>query len=153
MRQHVQLLPALQTPADWSRSHFSVSGCLNLLCTTAQVQKLQRACLQNPVKVEVSAKYTTVDTLRQQYLFVPAKHKVCFPCHRFRIPATQQLLSIGTSGLPARSPSAISPELQACRRSCMLLVQAVHSARGFHAVHSDCGSHYQLAHHYRLCAS
>jgi hypothetical protein len=42
-----------------------------------QVQKLQRACLQNPVKVEVSAKYTTVDTLRQQYLFLPAKHKVC----------------------------------------------------------------------------
>jgi hypothetical protein len=41
-----------------------------------QVQKLQRACLQNPVKVEVSAKYTTVDTLRQQYLFLPAKHKV-----------------------------------------------------------------------------
>jgi hypothetical protein len=45
-------------------------------CHLPQVQKLQRACLQNPVKVEVSAKYTTVDTLRQQYLFVPAKHKV-----------------------------------------------------------------------------
>jgi ATP-dependent RNA helicase DDX47/RRP3 len=45
---------------------------------TSKVQKLQRACLQNPVKVEVSAKYTTVDTLRQQYLFVPAKHKDCY---------------------------------------------------------------------------
>ena len=43
---------------------------------TTKVAKLQRACLQNPVKVEVDAKYRTVDTLRQQYLFIPAKHKV-----------------------------------------------------------------------------
>ena len=42
---------------------------------TSKVAKLQRACLVNPVKVEVDAKYRTVDTLRQQYLFVPAKHK------------------------------------------------------------------------------
>jgi ATP-dependent RNA helicase DDX47/RRP3 len=42
---------------------------------TNKVQKLQRACLVAPVKVEVSAKYSTVDTLRQQYTFVPAKHK------------------------------------------------------------------------------
>lgn len=45
---------------------------------TTKVQKLQRACLQNPVKVEVDAKYRTVDTLRQQYLFIPAKHKDCY---------------------------------------------------------------------------
>ena len=43
---------------------------------TSKVQKLQRACLSSPVKVEVSQKYTTVDTLRQQYLFIPAKYKV-----------------------------------------------------------------------------
>jgi ATP-dependent RNA helicase DDX47/RRP3 len=42
---------------------------------TSKVQKLQRACLQSPVKVEVAAKYSTVATLRQQYAFVPAKHK------------------------------------------------------------------------------
>ena len=41
-----------------------------------QVAKLQRACLRDPVKVEVAAKYSTVETLRQQYMFVPAKHKV-----------------------------------------------------------------------------
>eukprot|EP00195_Chlamydomonas_chlamydogama_P017452 CAMPEP_0202915222 /NCGR_PEP_ID=MMETSP1392-20130828/65101_1 /ASSEMBLY_ACC=CAM_ASM_000868 /TAXON_ID=225041 /ORGANISM="Chlamydomonas chlamydogama, Strain SAG 11-48b" /LENGTH=392 /DNA_ID=CAMNT_0049607155 /DNA_START=25 /DNA_END=1200 /DNA_ORIENTATION=- len=45
---------------------------------TNKVQKLQRACLVKPVKVEVSAKYSTVDTLRQQYLFVPAKYKDCY---------------------------------------------------------------------------
>lgn len=43
---------------------------------TSKVQKLQRACLADPVKVEVAQKYSTVDTLRQQYLFVPAKYKV-----------------------------------------------------------------------------
>eukprot|EP00897_Mesotaenium_endlicherianum_P002901 jgi/Mesen1/2639/ME000166S01763 len=45
---------------------------------TNKVAKLQRACLRNPVKVEVSSKYSTVDTLRQQYLFVPAKYKDCY---------------------------------------------------------------------------
>lgn len=44
---------------------------------TTKVAKLQRACLMDPVKVEVAQKYSTVDTLRQQYLFVPAKYKVC----------------------------------------------------------------------------
>lgn len=29
-------------------------------------------------QVEVAHKYSTVDTLRQQYIFVPAKHKDCY---------------------------------------------------------------------------
>lgn len=45
---------------------------------TNKVQKLQRACLVSPVKVEVAQKYSTVDTLRQQYLFIPAKYKDCY---------------------------------------------------------------------------
>ena len=45
---------------------------------TSKVQKLQRACLTDPVRVEVSNKYSTVSTLRQEYLFVPAKHKDCY---------------------------------------------------------------------------
>jgi ATP-dependent RNA helicase DDX47/RRP3 len=45
---------------------------------TSKVKKLQRASLTNPVKVEVSSKYGTAKTLRQQYLFVPAKHKDCY---------------------------------------------------------------------------
>ena len=45
---------------------------------TNKVAKLQRACLRNPAKVEVASKYSTVDTLRQQYLFVPAKYKDCY---------------------------------------------------------------------------
>ena len=43
---------------------------------TSKVQKLQRACLVDPVKVEVASRYQTVETLRQQYMFIPAKHKV-----------------------------------------------------------------------------
>ncbi|KAM7277620.1 hypothetical protein ACFE04_004754 [Oxalis oulophora] len=45
---------------------------------TKKVHKLQRACLRNPVKIEASSKYSTVDTLKQQYLFVPAKFKDCY---------------------------------------------------------------------------
>lgn len=50
---------------------------------TSKVAKLQRACLRDPVRVEVgngegkdgTGKYATVSTLRQQYHFVPAKNK------------------------------------------------------------------------------
>ena len=49
---------------------------------TSKVAKLQRACLRDPVRVETSSdgkdgngKYQTVSTLRQQFSFVPAKHK------------------------------------------------------------------------------
>lgn len=42
---------------------------------TSKVAKLQRASLVDPVRVEVSTKYSTVDTLLQSYMFVPAKLK------------------------------------------------------------------------------
>lgn len=45
---------------------------------TSEVRKLQRACLRNPVKIEAASKYSTVDTLNQQYCFLPAKHKDCY---------------------------------------------------------------------------
>ncbi|KAL3616436.1 DEAD-box ATP-dependent RNA helicase 10 [Castilleja foliolosa] len=43
---------------------------------TKKVKKLQRACLKDPVKIEAASKYSTVDTLKQQYLLVPAKYKM-----------------------------------------------------------------------------
>ncbi|KRX49506.1 putative ATP-dependent RNA helicase DDX47, partial [Trichinella murrelli] len=43
---------------------------------TKKVSKLQRASLQDPVKVEVSSKYQTVDKLQQHYIFIPQKFKV-----------------------------------------------------------------------------
>eukprot|EP00949_MAST-11_sp_MAST-11-sp1_P005333 g5333.t1 len=45
---------------------------------TSKVEKLQRASLLNPVKVEVATKFQTVKTLLQQYLFVPSKFKECY---------------------------------------------------------------------------
>jgi ATP-dependent RNA helicase DDX47/RRP3 len=45
---------------------------------TRKVQKLQRASLHNPVKVEVSSKYQTVETLQQSYIFIPSKYKDCY---------------------------------------------------------------------------
>lgn len=53
---------------------------------TSKVAKLQRACLVDPVKVEVATKYQTVETLRQQYLFIPAKYKVPLLPHRTAYP-------------------------------------------------------------------
>ncbi|KAL2914190.1 ribosomal RNA processing protein [Polyrhizophydium stewartii] len=45
---------------------------------TSKVEKLQRASLVNPVKVEVATKYSTVKTLLQYYLFFPYKQKECY---------------------------------------------------------------------------
>jgi len=44
---------------------------------TDKVKKLQRACLGNPVKLKVSSKYSTVDTLREEFYLVPADDKDC----------------------------------------------------------------------------
>ncbi|GAB2242377.1 hypothetical protein Droror1_Dr00019152 [Drosera rotundifolia] len=45
---------------------------------TKKVRKLQRACLRNPVKIKAASKYSTVDTLKQEFLFIPAKYKDCY---------------------------------------------------------------------------
>lgn len=43
---------------------------------TKKVAKLQRASLHNPVRVEVSTKFQTVEKLQQSYIFCPYKYKV-----------------------------------------------------------------------------
>uniref|UniRef100_A0A0A9X4E7 RNA helicase n=1 Tax=Lygus hesperus TaxID=30085 RepID=A0A0A9X4E7_LYGHE len=48
---------------------------------TKKVQKLQRASLKDPVKVEVSTKYKTVDQLQQYYIFIPVKFKDVYLVH------------------------------------------------------------------------
>jgi len=48
---------------------------------TKKVAKLQRASLTDPVKVEVSSKYQTVDKLQQSYLFIPLKFKEIYLVH------------------------------------------------------------------------
>ncbi|KAL6597762.1 hypothetical protein ACP70R_046567 [Stipagrostis hirtigluma subsp. patula] len=48
---------------------------------TNKVDKLQRACLRHPVTVNVASKYSTVDTLRQDFYFFPTKEKDCYLVH------------------------------------------------------------------------
>lgn len=48
---------------------------------TKKVQKLQRASLKDPVKLQISTKYQTVDKLQQSYLFIPSKYKDVYLVH------------------------------------------------------------------------
>lgn len=64
-----QILAAI--PED--RSTFLFSATL-----TAKVENLRQASLKNPVKIQVSSSYQTVDTLVQNYIFIPLKYKEAY---------------------------------------------------------------------------
>ncbi len=64
---------------------------------TSKVQKLQRACLKDPVKVEVSTKFQTPKKLIQSYLFVPAKYKDCYLTFLINEYAGQSILVFGAT--------------------------------------------------------
>eukprot|EP01100_Stratorugosa_tubuloviscum_P001877 TRINITY_DN1428_c0_g1_i1.p1 TRINITY_DN1428_c0_g1~~TRINITY_DN1428_c0_g1_i1.p1 ORF type:complete len:552 (-),score=273.19 TRINITY_DN1428_c0_g1_i1:206-1777(-) len=48
---------------------------------TSKVVKLQRACLKDPVRVQINSKFATVSTLVQNYILVPQKYKDCYLVH------------------------------------------------------------------------
>jgi len=48
---------------------------------TKKVSKLERVCLRDPVRVELSTKYHTVDTLIQHLIFIPYKYKEAYLAH------------------------------------------------------------------------
>lgn len=62
---------------------------------TSKVQKLHRACLKDPVKVEVSTKFQTPKKLIQNYLFIPAKYKDCYLTYVVNEFAGQSMLIFG----------------------------------------------------------
>jgi ATP-dependent RNA helicase DDX47/RRP3 len=64
---------------------------------TSKVQKLQRACLKDPVKVEVSTKFQTPSKLLQHYLFIPAKYKDCYLTYLINEYAGQSILVFGAT--------------------------------------------------------
>ncbi|KAG7366576.1 ATP-dependent RNA helicase [Nitzschia inconspicua] len=64
---------------------------------TSKVQKLQRACLRDPVKVEVSTKFQTPKNLLQSYLFIPAKYKDCYLTYLINEYAGQSVLVFGAT--------------------------------------------------------
>ncbi|CAK4084874.1 unnamed protein product [Aphanomyces euteiches] len=59
---------------------------------TSKVAKLQRASLKNPVKVEITHKFATPETLAQKYLFIPAKYKDCYLAYVLNEFAGQSIL-------------------------------------------------------------
>lgn len=59
---------------------------------TSKVAKLQRASLKNPVKVEVTHKFATPESLQQKYMFMPAKHKDCYLAYILNEFAGQSML-------------------------------------------------------------
>ncbi|VDM97860.1 unnamed protein product [Thelazia callipaeda] len=45
---------------------------------TKKVAKLERASLNDPIRIEVNSKYQTVDKLKQHYIFIPYKYKEAY---------------------------------------------------------------------------
>ena len=64
---------------------------------TSKVQKLQRASLSNPVRIEVSTKFSTPKKLLQSYLFIPAKYKDCYLTYLINEHAGQTILVFGAT--------------------------------------------------------
>ena len=64
---------------------------------TSKVEKLQRASLRDPVRVEVSTKFQTPKKLLQSYLFIPAKYKDCYLTYLINEHAGQSILVFGAT--------------------------------------------------------
>ena len=64
---------------------------------TSKVEKLQRASLIDPVRVEVSTKFQTPKKLLQSYLFIPAKYKDCYLTYLINEHAGQSILVFGAT--------------------------------------------------------
>ncbi|TDH68529.1 hypothetical protein CCR75_001430 [Bremia lactucae] len=80
INQIVQLMPT-------DRNTYLFSATM-----TSKVRKLQRASLKEPVKVEITHKFATPESLRQHYLFIPAKFKDCYLAYVLNEVAGQSVL-------------------------------------------------------------
>jgi ATP-dependent RNA helicase DDX47/RRP3 len=92
---------------------------------TQKVAKLQRASLSNPVKVSVSSsKYQTVQTLVQNYVFIPAKHKDCYLAYILNEYSGHSVIGWSCEGRREKSlcvcvSVCICVSLSACRSVCV----------------------------------
>eukprot|EP00002_Diphylleia_rotans_P039899 TRINITY_DN9376_c0_g1_i4.p1 TRINITY_DN9376_c0_g1~~TRINITY_DN9376_c0_g1_i4.p1 ORF type:complete len:462 (-),score=101.90 TRINITY_DN9376_c0_g1_i4:12-1397(-) len=48
---------------------------------TTSIERLQEICMENTVRVEVNPRSSTVDTLAEEYIFIPASVKECYLTH------------------------------------------------------------------------
>lgn len=135
---------------------------------TKKVAKLQRASLKDPVRVEVSSKFQTVDHLKQYYLFIPAKYKDVYLVHILNelsgnsfivfcntCPGTQKtaimLRNLGFSAIPLNGKMTQTKRLAALNKfktksSSVLLATDV-ASRGLDIPHVDVVINYDLPQH------
>lgn len=125
---------------------------------TKKVKKLQRACLQDPVKVEVSTKYQTVEKLQQYYVFIPVKFKdvylmyilnelagntfmiFCSTCNN-TIRTALMLRSLGLTAVPLHGQMSQNKRLAALTKfkakSRSILISTDVASRGLDIPHVD----------------
>lgn len=132
---------------------------------TKKVAKLQRASLKDPVRIEVSSKFQTVDHLKQFYIFIPAKYKDVYLVHILNemsgnssivfcntCPGTQRialmLRNLGFSAIPINGKMTQSNRLAALNKfkvksSSVLLATDV-ASRGLDIPHVDVVINYDI---------
>lgn len=135
---------------------------------TKKVAKLQRASLKDPVRIEVSTKFQTVEQLKQYYLFIPAKYKDVHLVHILNelsgssfivfcntCPGTQKmalmLRNLGFSAIPLNGKMTQVKRLAALNKfktksSCVLIATDV-ASRGLDIPHVDVVINYDLPQH------
>lgn len=135
---------------------------------TKKVAKLQRASLKDPVRIEVSTKFQTVDHLKQHYLFIPAKYKDVYLVHILNelsgntfivfcntCPGTQRvalmLRNLGFSAIPLNGKMTQVKRIAALNKfkvksSSVLLATDV-ASRGLDIPHVDVVINYDLPQH------
>lgn len=135
---------------------------------SSKIESLQRASLQNPLRVSVSTdKYQTVSTLIQRYLFIPHKHKDLYLIHVLNELAGQTgiiftrtvneaqrvsilLLKLGFSAIPIHGQLSQHARLAALNKfrakSKSLLVASDVAARGLDIPSVDLVVNFDLPH-------
>lgn len=135
---------------------------------TKKVAKLQRASLKDPVRIEVSSKFQTVDHLKQYYLFIPAKYKDVYLVHVLNelsgnsfivfcntCPGTQKialmLRNLGFSAIPINGKMTQTKRLAALNKfkvkSSSVLIATDVASRGLDIPHVDVVINFDLPQH------
>lgn len=135
---------------------------------TSKVQKLQRASVVDPVRIEVSTKYQTVDKLQQMYLFIPHKYKDTYLVHMLNDKAgnsfivfastcvgaeriTRMLRNLGMSAVSLHGQMNQSKRLGALNKfrakQRSILVATDVASRGLDIPHVDFVLNYELPNH------
>ncbi|KAG5683922.1 hypothetical protein PVAND_013180 [Polypedilum vanderplanki] len=135
---------------------------------TKKVKKLERASLRDPVKVEVSSKYQTVDKLQQYYVFLPSRHKdlylvyiinelagnsfiiFCSTCHS-TVRVALMLRALGLQAVPLHGQMSQNKRLAALNKfkakARSILICTDVASRGLDIPHVDVVLNYDIPTH------